>query len=144
MSNIIAAKATHILTINNEPRYVVAIAYRPDPSFDEAVEGKRIAPRLATEDEIKTGKSKSGKDVIVSLASPTVAGHLFETVRQYGYDGDYLGSTEYQSGPLGEEWGWNAGHLLSNGERPRANLTWDLEPVIRDERGEIANKIASK
>lgn len=142
--SIISKKPTHVLTINDESQYVVAIAYRPDPDFDEEEEGSRIEPRIATESEIETGKSSDGKDVIVALARPIVAEAVFDCVSGYGYSGKYLGSSQLMNGPLGREWGWNAGMLLSNGEPPRENLSWDLEAIERDERGEIVNKISPK
>jgi hypothetical protein len=138
MTTTIAMKSTHVLTIDDEAQYVTAIAYRPQPAYDAAQEGEQIAPRIATAAEVETGKAADGCPVIVVLARLTIAARLFDRIEQFGYDGDYLGSTDLRSGPLGGEWSWSAGMLLSNGEPPRANLTWSLAPVRRTESGDIA------
>lgn len=136
---MISTKATHVLTIDSKERYVTAIAYRGQAMVDENVEGTEIAPRLATEDEIDTGKDADGFEISVVLARPTVAARLFDAIAEFGSSGRYLGSSHLVEGALGEEWGWNAGMLLSNGELPSVNCTWELRTVERDESGDITN-----
>lgn len=140
---MINEKATHVLTIDDKEQYVTAIAYRPEASFDENVEGKAVAPRLATQEEIDTGIAADGHEILISLARPTVAASLLQSVKRYGSSGDYLGSTINHNGPLGDEWGWQAGMLLSDGEPPRRNCTWELRAVERDENGDITNPAKS-
>ncbi len=136
--SIINAKATHILTIDTEKRYVTALAYRPQPAHNAAQEGEEIVPRIATAAEVETGRASDGRPVIVVLARPFIAARLFDSVEEFGYSGLYLGSSQLTNGPLGSEWEWSAGELRSNGEAPRANLTWSLAQVERTADGKIA------
>lgn len=137
-----SVKATHVLTIDNSEQYVVAIAYRPEPMLEDM--GEQIAPRLATATEVETGKAIDGYDVEIVLARPVIASKLLERIRVYGYGGEYLGSSQLSNGLLGDEWGWCRGALLSNGEAPQANLSWELRAVERDSSGAIANPITRK
>jgi hypothetical protein len=128
--------ATHVLTIDGKEHYVTAIAYRPEASVDSRAEGNAVAPRLATRAEIWTGIAADGHEILISLARPTVAASLLRSIQRYGWSGEYLGSTIYRNGPLGNEWSWQAGMLLSSdGEPPRQNCSWQLREVERAEDG---------
>ena len=118
-------KSTHTLTVAGEPIAVVAIAYRARPNVDE--QGPICSPRLATENETRTGIAADGYEIDVVLALPEIATRALAVMAARGYDGRGLA---YRGEVFDAQYEIWRGRLIS----PRSGLPMDAQWALTSTR----------